>query len=477
MEPTAKEQSPKQPSPQQSSYNVAFCYLPFVVDGVPTETACKQTLEAFTNSSNWKQAKDRATYLFRYICEKYDPAFPDCQCHHFQLLGDARNKLGIGKIIPWHRVRRDDISPEDFCDCSFLMPEVSCYVFSTSVNILVFKLHFATDDPLVISTQLAGLKNVQASRIIPCSEKQNGTLAKRALEDQGGITILEFAKSLLAETGFSLKPEFFFYANEGRKSMNVLMHVESDQDIDVETTLFYLGNCYSQTFDYEREHSLPTHMHWASPTTAWAYSSEALACLTVPQRATSEKARDYVTQGFRFNFLNSYQFLYLMLLHQKYEYYRLLMSIGAGERREREQLEQFHRELEFFRANFVFSRVSETQQYQYLYDVVSSELKLAEMDRDVAKPIKALRLLRQNEEAELRLAEEAAERESDRRIGNALNIFTLLAGISALFDGLELVNTYIPLHVPTVLADWISILLALVLIALMIRTARQLQKK
>lgn len=465
-------------SQETTSYNVAFCYLPFVIEGAAgTDEAYAQALEALSASADWKQVQEKASYLFRYICEKYDPAFPDCQCHHYVLRGNAAVRLGIGKIAPWRRALPD--APEGGADpsCDFSITEVSCYSFSTSVNILVLKLRFATDSPLEISTQLSALKNVRSCRMNPAGANQKGELAAYALAEGAGLTMLELAGRLLASTGFAQKPRFFFYANEGRECMNVLMHVEAPADTDVQTTLFYLGNCYSQTFDYEAEHSLPTKMYWASPTTAWAYSAEALACLTVPGRATSQKAREFVTSGFRFNFLNSYQFLYLMLLHQKYEYYRLLMRIGAGERRDREQLEQFRRELEVFRANFVFSRVSETQQYQYLYDVVSRELKLSDMDRDVGKPIEALRTLRQEEERALRQAEEDAERESDRRISDALNVFTLLAGISALFDGLELVNDYIPLHMPAGIADWVSICLAAVLIGLMVRTAGQLRKR
>lgn len=468
----------RQDAQQVSTYNVAFCYLPFVIEGASSaDGAYDKALKALAGSDDWKQATERASYLFRYICEKYDPSFPDCQCHHYLLRGSAAVELGIGKIIPWERCPMPGSAPDESTGCSFSITEVSCYVFSTSVNILVLKLRFDTDDPLEISTQLSSLKNVRSSRMIPCRPKQKGLLAAEALEEQRGLTMLEMAESLLCTTGFSPKPSFFFYANEGRECMNVLMHVEAVGSTDVETTLFYLGNCYSRTFDYEQAHSLPTHMHWASPTTAWAYSSEALACLTVPHRATSEKARDFVTQGFRFNFLNSYQFLYLMLLHQKYEYYRLLMSIGAGERRDRDQLEQFRRELEFFRANFVFARVSETQQYQYLYDVVSRELKLSEMDRDVGRPIQALRVLRQDEEEEKRQAEEDAERESDRRIGNALNVFTLLAGISALFDGLELIHNYVSPNTSPGVGSVASVALSVVLVSLMGLTAWRLRKK
>ena len=461
---------------QEETYNVAFCYLPFIVDGqTDTTEAYELALKALGGSDSWKQVEDKASYLLRYICEKYDPSFPDCQCHHFRLRGSNSLSLGIGKADSWRRVTlKDVVDGTPYCD--FFISDVSCYAFSTSINILVYKLRFASSDPLVISTELSLLKKVRGTRIVPTARDRQGKIAEKALAKGEGVTLHELSELILSSAGLGESRSYFFYANEGRERMNVLMHVEAATGVDAKSTLFYLGNCYNKSFDYDGRHAIPTKMYWASPTTAWACSSEALACLTVPDCATSEQARKFVTGGFRYNFLTSYQFLYLMLLHQKYEYYRLLMSIGAGERRDRAQLEQFRRELEVFRANFVFSRVSETQQYQHLYDMVANELRLEEMDRDVGKPIEALRTLRREEEAGKRRQEEDAERESDRRIGNALNTFTMLAGISALFDGLELINNYVPLHVPEGVADWLSLALAVVLVVVMAKTANALRR-
>ena len=467
-------------SASSSCYNVAFCYLPFVANDIEgTEESFAKTVRIFEKSDAWKPMTERANYLLRYICEKYDPSFPGCQCHHYRMYGSTAIDLGIGKASAWRMNWPDSPGTLAPGDCNFVIAEVGCYAFSTSVNILVYKLHFDTSDPLTVSTQLALLKKVRSTRIVPANPKQTGTLSDEALGEKGGLTLLEMSERILASAGLSPKHSFFFYANEGRERMNVLMHVEADEtasELDAEDTLFYLGNCYNRSFDYDGEHTIPTKMHWASPSTAWAYSSEALACLTLPQRATSARAQTFVTSGFRYNFLTSYQFLYLMLLHQKYEYYRLLMSIGAGERRDRAQLERFRRELEVFRANFVFSRVSETQQYQYLYDMVARELKLDEMDWDVGKPIEALRGLRREDEASKRRAEEDAERESDRRIGIALNVFALLAGISALFDGFEFVSGYISPVVPPAVALLIYATIALVVVALVFFVIRQLVK-
>ena len=456
------------PSKGAKSYNVAYCYLPFVNEALPDDTAYSRFVDALEKSEAWEAVDERPSYLFRYIGDKYDRSSPDCQCHVYRLTRTATIELGFSRSRQWEPVPVSLPDPEG--DRRFDVQDVFCCAFSTSVCILILKLRFATDDPYMVADLLYNLKKVRRQGIVPVGGGEFGSIAKVAHDSEGGLPLTSIGGEVLSRTGVSFGPRFFFYASEGKEHMNVLLHVSipDDAGVDAERLLFYLGNTYRRTFDYDRRHSLPISMHWASKTTAWSYSPEAVACLTMPSRADTDDAKAFVMDGFRNNFTHHYQFLYLLLLHQKYEYYRLLMKIGAGEQRNREQLEAFRHELEIFRANFVFARVSETQQYQALYGAVANELQLGEMDRDTGEPIRALREMRRDDEAESRQVEELAERESDRRMERALNAVTVVAIVSALLDGLDLIGKYVP---PTEKTSGLKVLLQLALTAILVGEA------
>ena len=454
-------------------YNIEFCYLPFVLEGAGEATEAYTKAKAVLRASDaWHEVHDDVRYLFRYICEKYDADSPNCQCHHFVLADEALDELGMGGNHPWvigrfwerkkHRWCEDAGSSRIFID------QAHCYVFGTSVNILVLRMHMEVDDPLAVAERIFHIKNVRNGVLVPYDETRGTEAGVKSAPH--AIPLLDMALNTVAAFTSEATPRFFFYANERRERANVFLQVDVDEaicgEIDVEQTMFYLANCYKQDFDYDSEHILPVSSYWATPATLWGYSSEALACLTLPARAG--QGRGFLFSVFRRNIANEYQFLYLLLLHQKYAYYRLLMRIGAGQRRDREQLERFHRELEVFKANFVFSRVSETQQYQTLYEKVAEELRLSDMERDVAEPIAALAQLRQEED-------DRAEREGEQRVERAMNTVALLAGISAICEALDVFNYYVGVVLPDGLRIVISCAVSLGLVAVTAKAARDLQ--
>lgn len=462
---------------QHGPYNVAFYYLPFVLDGAgDAAQAYKQAKEAFRSSSSWHEVDDDIRYLFRYICEKYDPKSANCQCHHFVLNDEALEELGLGKEHAWVPVSswaRKQKRWRDSAETSqIIIEQVHCYVFSTSVNILMLRMRMVAVDAYAVAERLFYLKNVRNAVIMPYdTPAEDDTATPQQMPAPRRVPLMGMVTSLVDLFAPPVTPHFFFYANEGRERANTFLHVEAPEDapgeLDADRVLYYLANVYKQDFDYDAEHVLPVRSYWATPATLWGSSAEALACLTLPARAG--RGKGFLTSVFKRNVQNEYQFLYLLLLHQKYAYYRLLMSIGAGQRSNRAQLEQFHRELEVFKANFVFSRVSETQQYQVLYDMVADELRLADMERDVAEPIAALAQLRQEDE-------ERAKLESDRQVEHTMNMVALLAGISAITDALDLINNYMAGNLPQVVRSALSLVVTVALMVVTIRAARDLMK-
>ena len=314
-------------------------------------------------------------------------------------------------------------------------------------------MHFDTADAMDISSSLFHLKNISSHRssgIIPQSNswKCEELRGCAGLPEKRGITFDEITRFLIKQLDDGLRPELLFYANEGYGKMNILAYAELPMDTaaeEVTRKLFYLGNCYNNSYIYSSSHCIPSNVHWQSPDIAWGYSSEALACVTLCGQAIVRAAkgsgahhsmeerehRRFIKRTFIKNVKSNYRFMYLILLHQKYAYYLLLTRLGAGQDKDVEVLEDYKSQLETLRTNFAFSRVSETAQYQQLYAKLSEEFKLADIDRDVNDPLVTLTQLKHDEE-------ERQDKRRERNMDYALAVLAILSIISCVCDGVSL---------------------------------------
>ena len=482
--------------------NYEFCFIPFVLGVRKSQKDIEADYDRLRNlldsSEYWDKAQDEVRYLFSYVCDKFPlepnenvhdrrdgakrdapqgerapaaadapqgeraPAAADApqneQVLHYRLKKRTLISLGFGRKARWDNGGFRNGAGK-WCSWKgtkhicIRIDNIDLYVFKTSVNILQIEMHFDTADAMDISSSLFHLKNISSHRssgIIPQSNswKCEELRGCAGLPEKRGITFDEITRFLIKQLDDGLRPELLFYANEGYGKMNILAYAELPMDTaaeEVTRKLFYLGNCYNNSYIYSPSHCIPSNVHWQSPDIAWGYSSEALACVTLCGQAIVRAAkgsgahysmeerehRRFIKRTFIKNVKSNYRFMYLILLHQKYAYYLLLTRLGAGQDKDVEVLEDYKSQLETLRTNFAFSRVSETAQYQQLYAKLSEEFKLADIDRDVNDPLVTLTQLKHDEE-------ERQDRRRERDMNHALALLAVLSIISCVCDGVSL---------------------------------------
>lgn len=470
--------------------NYEFCFIPFVLGVRKSQKDIEADYDRLRNlldsSEYWDKAQDEVRYLFSYVCDKFPikpnenvhdrrdgakrdapqgeraPAAGDApqgeQVLHYRLKERTLISLGFGRKARWDNGGFRNGAGK-WCSWKgtkhicIHIDSIDLYVFKTSVNILQIEMHFDTADAMDIPSNLFHLKNISSYRssgIIPqsnswtCEELR----AYAQFPEKRGITFDEITRFLIKHIDDGLRPELLFYANEGCGKMNILAYAELPMDTaaeEVTRKLFYLGNCYNNSYIYSSSHCIPSNAHWQSPDIAWGYSSEALACVTLCGQAIVRAAkgsgahhsmgewehRRFIKRTFIKNVKSNYRFMYLILLHQKYAYYLLLTRLGAGQDKDVEVLEDYKSQLETLRTNFAFSRVSEAAQYQQLYAKLSEEFKLADIDRDVNDPLVTLTQLKHDEE-------ERQDRRRERDMNHALALLAVLSIISCVCDGVSL---------------------------------------
>ena len=330
----------------------------------------------------------------------------------------------------------------------FDIRRVHCYQFSTGVAILAFELSFRipeSEPQTSVSDWVASgmfhLKKIENAMILPVDSSQyreepQGKYAEGLPE---GLSFCNLGKLLASDLlGVDAKqdadrgrPYLFFHApantyksrtknDEGRaedggstpdhatssvdghkidvdkarrKSMraNSLVFV-GEQEADggmtgdeIARKLFYLANCFDVNVPYLRESHLQPQTYIDSPDIRWGFTPDSFACLTT----YGQQEQPYVMHEFRDHFRFQYQFVYVLLLHQKYYYYLLLSEIGARAG-DIDALRRHQEKLQRFNADFTFSRITEVAQYQQVYQVGSAVMGLEQLKQDVREPLEQL---------------------------------------------------------------------------------------
>ena len=346
----------------------------------------------------------------------------------------------------WGQIDEDD---QDRWSFLFDIRRVHCYRFSTGVAILAFELSFRipeTKPQTSISDWVASgmfhLKKVENVSILPVDsnryrEEPQEKFAKGLPE---GLSFCNLGK-LLASDLLGVRaeqdadcgrPYLFFHApanvykdgtgdNEhdadaGGSAPTITNSPDDDHEIDVsaarrksvranslvyvaeqETTagiaedeivrrLFYLANCFDVNIPYLRESHLQPQSYIDSPDIRWGFTPESFACLTTYGKS---QKKPYVMHEFRDHFRFQYQFVYVLLLHQKYYYYLLLSEIGSPAS-DIDSLRQHQEKLQRFNANFTFSRITEVAQYQQVYQAGATVMGLEQLKQDVREPLEQL---------------------------------------------------------------------------------------
>lgn len=393
--------------------NISYIFIPFMYNN---ESDFKSFVDAVNNSGLWEKRDDEISYMFKYISDKIVSTDEKSRrCFHYRLKEDKRSEYNLATY-------KDVFSTEAHSfrnqkeKILFRILNVQLYFFSTTVGIMAFKVYFENDDPFWIANAQYYLKKVSREQIFLGDSAE-------------GKTMCDIAKELMR--GIISEEDFFYYANDGTERANILTYVEVKPQEDYRKELFYLRNCYKDSFYYLGDEKADAdEIHSSSKHAVWGISPEAAVCLVCPK---------YESEGFKKKFYNNfksqYLFMYVLLLHQKYALYMFLMKIGVGRYNTLETLENYRGQLYEFETDFVFSCVTEVPQYQNLYERIAKSFALEKMYKDVHEPLISLGEVRR----------EAIEKEKKRRddgIDRALLILSALSFCSALVDSFQFVDSF-----------------------------------
>ncbi len=387
----------------------------------------------------------------------------------------------------------------------FDIHHVHCYWFTTGIAVLVFELSFRIpDEPETsvadwVASGMFHLKKVQNVRILPAVSSD---YSNKEVADSGnlehGISLCNLGKLLACDLlrGNSAtkpaqekncRPYLFFHAPAAtykgdntsasgqlrRKSMraNSLVYVaEVTQDApeaETKRKLFYLSNCFDVNVPYADDSYLQPETLVDSPDIRWGITPENLACLASYSDAQEEP---YVIGEFLKHVCYQHKFIYLLLLHQKFNYYRLLNEVGAV-RYDTDAFRDYsendatllsnHREkLEWFNATFTFSRITEVAQYQKIYEIGAEVMGLNQLKIDVYEPLQQL-VTRQEKHV-------AKQQELYSKRVNILAIIVAIAGFGSVFT--DVASYMIPNYgIATKVVVGILIVVAIAIVAILLK--------
>ncbi|MBE6665520.1 MAG: hypothetical protein E7603_04760 [Ruminococcaceae bacterium] len=428
----------------QAYRNKSYLFVPFSF--LDTEKF-ENFINGLEKSCRWLPATDKNDYLFKYVTDKLmSEKRKDRQCFHFIANESAANECGVffdNNTFYQTTARQADGKKTPF---SFLISDIHLHCFGTSVCILTFGLEFEKSDPAYIASAQYHLRKIYQERI-------------HSPESGESFTFLELAKRFMLhmQKGFTL--DFFFYTNPSTERANFFTYLETPKKDSYDRELYYLKWCYNDTFVYDEETDRSGSENYkASADTIWGISPSASVCLVSP----NDQNQKFLNNTFFPNFKNQYLFMYILLLHQKYEMYLLLTKIGVGMNNNLKELEKYHDDLCEFETDFVFSNITEVPQYQRLYEKTARIFALADMFKDIREPLTAL--------------EERRRKKSDEKMNSVLTMLSLLSIASILMDAFGLIENFSSIHTNTIPVIVTKICFCVVMVAvatfLLIKNAR-----
>ena len=386
--------------------NISYLFIPFSMKSPSDYRTVVQNARA---SLTWKPAKDELLYLYKFVADKLDPRDEDtCRCFHFHLVDNRRSTFGLDSPDTWLTYNTTNRNGKVTYSTSLQIPDVQLYCFSTGVCILAIAMCFNTNDLMKIANTQYYIKKVG-----------RGQLHTEVAAE--GFSFMTLARNLTRELG---NFDYFFYANPDTERANFLTYVEHSGTEPIHKELHYLRWCMGESYSYaENPERDQRESHQESEEKIWGISPESAVCVTRPDLGN----KGFLRGTFFVNFNNQYLYMYVLLLHQKYELYNLLTRIGVGRYNDLEKLEEYRKELFEFETDFVFSRITEVPQYQDLYDKISAAFALKDMYADVREPLISL-------SEERRQESDKKQKAQDERMNRTLAVLSAITLISAFTD-------------------------------------------
>lgn len=407
--------------------NDIYIFMPW---GIPEGSSLESVRTQLEGDPAWKLFPDTCRYLYRYVGQKFAqtdkkgrplPVPPALYCHYrrtdfrgLPLLPDD------GLLEAAYQQGKDPIR------IKLRLHEAHLFAYQTGIGIIALRFSVDARDYLDVADAEFILKKTGNSTLRLPGEKN------------GWFSPLEAARELLrAPLGvIPEKIDFLSLTNDVQWAdvaayVRVPSRGEDASAGDYSRELYYLRNCYSRYYRYST-HTFQEadDCYCSNPSAFWGLSSDGIVLL----HALEEEEPKGFEKTFYNNFHSDYLFLIVYMLHEKYVLHRFMSDLDARTGTDLDKLKKYKADLVFFNINYVYTSVSNVQQYRILHEKLRDVMLLRRLYQDVNEPLTTLQDLLTREEENRRRREEEAEQKQQARMEKLLNRLALLSIFSALTD-------------------------------------------
>lgn len=407
------------------------------------------------NLQGWEKIEWKTRYFLNYVTNSL---------YHNSTVYRLREKTRKDwNLSPMNQILKHHRSTENLeeIDFFFTLEEINLISFKTHVGLLVFQL--MDQNPNTDLEQAAAFCYEQKK-----IQKFKGQFLQQPASPDP-ISLYSLSEYLLIQTGIITETEenilfnkhlyhcfFFTYA-----------YCEGTPDTNWKKELFALKHGYHENFAYieDSDQTIQNEVFHPMDYIYWSMSSEGIACISYD--LNQETTQNFLDGSFFKNLKEQYMPLIVFLLHQKYALYYYLIQFGSGgiEEEDTLRLEQYGEAIADFKARYEFQVISETMQYQNLYDMLRHSFQLDQLFQDLEDKINQVSVC-------LERRQDKIQKEADQRTNKALNGIAFLAVFSALIDGIAWID-YVAagirpggMHIIKDYGIWFSIFLILIWIFL-----------
>ena len=89
-----------------------------------------------------------------------------------------------------------------------------------------------------------------------------------------------------------------------------------------------------------------------------------------------QKTEHVTRKRFQKRFQEEYLLTYILLLHRKFDLYKILTDFGIGEQNDLQTLKSYQKHLNIYRTDYEYERITEVPQYHNLYKKIEERMEL-----------------------------------------------------------------------------------------------------
>lgn len=387
--------------------NKSFVFIPFKAEPVCGKKASlfSDVKKTINESGVWDDyGEESKRYLLNYVADRID-------------CGKADNNDPICIVRKAKEEIMREAVKQGTSSSQYDIINIFLFSFDTSINLICIEIVFNETDYETITDKLFYTKSF--------NKKDNkDELYKKA------VFLIDKMQEHSETIGFKL----FTTTSEDQQRANILTYYEtpkSDKE-DLNKCLFRLSHCYKADFEYSEDSDDKCLIYKNNGNCHWGITSECAACVAYPEV-------DFVRNYFRKNFDTGYLMTFALILNQKYTLYKFQTDISKIPFEEKnpktEEISKAQQKFYKFEKNYNFKTVSETPQYQNVYNLLFDANRIETLMKDVQEPMDALSSI---------LKEKAEDADSKREtaINISLAVISLLTIWSALIDSQDFLDVY-----------------------------------